>query len=40
MGIKGSLLLISISNVNQVVSMPQVDFGIDLCFLWDIKKIS
>ena len=37
---KGSLLLISISNVNQVVSMSQVNFGVDLYFLWDIKEVS
>ena len=37
---KGGLPLISIGNANQVVSMPQVNFDIDLHFLQDIKKVS
>src|SRR5882724_4453483 len=35
-GLEGSFPLVSGCNPNKMVSMPEVDFGVDLCFSWCI----
>ena len=37
--LEGSLPFVSCCNVNQVVHMLEVDFGVDLCFSWCVEQI-
>ena len=39
MSLEGGLPFVSCCNVNQMVCVPEVDFGIDSCFLWCIEQI-
>src|SRR5882724_10523633 len=34
MSLEGSLQFVSRCNPNEMVSMPEVDFGVDSCFSW------
>ena len=36
---EGGFPLIALGNVNQVVSMPKINFSIDLCVTWGVKKV-
>ena len=39
MSLEGSLPFVSCCDANQVVCVPQVDFGVDSCFSWCVEQI-
>ena len=39
MSVEGGFPLITLSDANQMVYMPKIDFSIDFCLTWGVKEV-
>ena len=38
-GVEGGLPIISVGNADQMISMPEIEFGVDLSSTWGFKEV-